>query len=89
MTSSNDKPLVTVLPDAEEVTVAKPSLLAKIGRTVKTNKKTTIAVGGLIGLIGLGMVLGKKQDNAAVDPFDAGDVDSDSVEDQATPVTED
>jgi hypothetical protein len=60
---SNDKSTVIVpsVPESEEqVLVEKQSLVKRGVGYVKTHKKTTIAVGALVGLIGVAALTGKK-----------------------------
>lgn len=63
MSQTTDKP-VTVVPSAtaesNESTVEKVTFVQKAKTFVKNHKKSTIAVGALVGLVGLAAVTGKK-----------------------------
>ena len=89
--SNNDTtvPTITSLPEAEAEAAAeetKPNLFQKTKNFVKTHKKPAIAVGALVGLVGVAALTGNKKATATVSvqsPFElesAEIVDAEIVE---------
>lgn len=61
-TSPNDKPIIVVADPSQTQPepVVKQSVWSKTKQFVKSHKKPTIAVGALLGLVGLAAVAGRK-----------------------------
>lgn len=64
MSKTTDNPVIEIAPQAETEpteTVEKVPFVQKAKTFVKTHKKSTIAVGALVGLVGLAAVTGRKE----------------------------
>lgn len=61
---------VTSLPaeESNEQAVEKSNFIGRAKTFVKTHKKSTIAVGALVGLVGVAALTGRKQDDSPVYP---------------------
>lgn len=82
--SEKTQSTVTTLPSKEDETETKQSFVAKTKQFVKAHKKSTIAVGALVGLVGLAAVTGKKTATVTVQsPFEVEVEDETESTDQS------
>lgn len=67
MSQKTDNPVIEIAPQAETEpteTVENPNFVQKTKQFVKNHKKSTIAVGALVGLVGLAAVTGRKSESS-------------------------
>lgn len=85
--TTKQNPVAAVPSNPQEPTEEKQSFVAKTKQFVKNHKKPAIAVGALVGLVGIAAVAGRKTADLTVEfqqPLEIVPVDEDSQESDTT-----